>query len=265
MKSEESPDVELGDFTKLAKDYINRVGYSETVLQVLKGYIESVNGPIEKVADVGAGTGKLTQDLEHIGLQGYAVEPNDAMRAEGIRLFEGRNSFIWSKGLAEATNLPDQCADWVLMGSAFHWTDAPVALQEFQRILRPGGFFTAIWNPRNLESSAFHMDIERSIQQMVPNLKRVSSGSRANMRDMEGKLLSTSFFEDLFLIEAPYEVVMSPERYMGAWRSVNDIHAQAGDELFAQVLTTIEEKIQGMDQIVVPYLSRAFTVRSTKR
>lgn len=257
--------MELGDFTKLAKDYVNRVGYSETVLRVLKGYIESVNGPIEKVADVGAGTGKLTQDLEHIGMHGYAVEPNDAMRAEGIKLFEGRTTFVWSKGLAEVTNLPDQCVDWLLMGSSFHWADAPVALEEFHRVLRPGGFFTAIWNPRNLESSEFHMDIERSIQEMVPNLKRVSSGSRANMQNTENKLLSTPFFNDLFLIEAPHEAVMSPERYMGAWRSVNDIHAQAGDELFEQVLTMIEKKIQGMDQIVVPYLSRAFTVRSTKR
>lgn len=257
--------MQLGDFTKLAKEYVNRVGYSETVLRVLKGYIESMNGPIEKVADVGAGTGKLTQDLEGLGLRGYAVEPNDAMRAEGIKLFEGKDTFVWSKGLAEVTNLPDNCVDWVLMGSSFHWADAPVALEEFHRVLRPGGFFTAIWNPRNLESSPFHMDIEHSIQEMVPHLKRVSSGSRANMQDMESKLLSTRFFENLFLVEGPHEAVMAPERYMGAWRSVNDIHAQAGDELFEQVLNMIEGKIQGMEHVVVPYLSRAFTVRSTKR
>lgn len=58
--------MQLGDFTKLAKDYVNRVGYSETVLRVLKGYIESVNGPIRNIADVGAGTGKLTLDLEKL-------------------------------------------------------------------------------------------------------------------------------------------------------------------------------------------------------
>ena len=109
------------------------------------------------------------------------------------------------------------------------------------------------------------MDIERSIKEMVPNLKRVSSGSRANMQDMEGKLLSTCFFEDLFLIEAPHQAVMSKARYMGAWRSVNDIHVQAGDELFEQVLNMIEGKISALENITVPYLSRAFTVRSTKR
>lgn len=257
--------MELGDFTKLAKDYVNRVGYSETALRVLRSYIESVSGPVRCIADVGAGTGKLTQDLENLGLCGYAVEPNDAMRAEGIKLFEGRSTFAWSMGTAEATGLPDNSVDWVLMGSSFHWADAPVALEEFHRVLRPGGFFTAIWNPRNIESSPFHTDIENSIREMVPNLKRVSSGSRANMQDMEGKLLSTPFFEELFLIEAPHEAVMSRERYMGAWRSVNDIHAQAGDELFEKILNMIEGKISGLEQVVVPYLSRAFTVRSTKR
>lgn len=257
--------MKLGDFTNLAKDYIHRTGYSETVLRVIQSYMEVRNGSVKKVADVGAGTGKLTQDLEKLGLCGYAVEPNEAMRAEGIKLFEGKDTFIWSEGSAEQTGLPDNSVDWVLMGSSFHWTDAPIALKEFHRILKPGGFFTAIWNPRNIESSSFHMDIENTIREMVPNLQRVSSGSRANMQDMETKLLSTEFFTDLFLVEGPHEAVMSKERYMGAWRSVNDIHAQAGDELFEKVLKMIEEKISGLDQVTVPYLSRAFTVRSTKR
>lgn len=40
------------------------------------------------VADVGAGTGKLTENLIELGLHGYAVEPNDAMRGEGISYIE---------------------------------------------------------------------------------------------------------------------------------------------------------------------------------
>lgn len=256
--------MELGDFTKLAKDYVNRVGYSEIALQVIKDHIEGRNGPIQLIADVGAGTGKLTENLEQLGLRGYAVEPNDAMRAEGVKLFSGRDTFIWSKGTAEVTGLPDNSVDWVLMGSSFHWADAPVALKEFHRILRPSGFFTAIWNPRNIESSPLHMGIENKIRAMVPNMKRVSSGSRTNMQDMEKKLLSTPYFKDLFLLEAPHEATMSKERYMGAWRSVNDIHAQAGDALFEEILSMIEGEISHLDQVAVPYLSRAFTVQSTK-
>lgn len=262
--------MKQGDFTALAKDYINRPGYSEMALRIILNFVEASTPPdlshhCVKVADVGAGTGKLTENLAAIGLTGYAVEPNDAMRIEGIKLFEDKDSFTWSKGTAEETGLPDNSVDWVLMGSSFHWADTSLALKEFHRILRPGGFFTAVWNPRNIESSELHMDIENSIYAMVPNLKRVSSGSRSNMADMDKKLLSTEFFTDLFLIEANHSVVMSKERYMGAWRSVNDIHAQAGDELFGNILQMIESKIADYNEIEVPYITRAFTVRSTKK
>ncbi len=257
--------MKQGDFTTLAKEYINRTGYSETVLKVILDHITCTNGKVEKIADVGAGTGKLTENLKNIGLCGYAVEPNDAMRAEGIRILGEKDAFVWSKGFAEETGLPDNCVDWVLMGSSFHWAETERALKEFYRILRPGGFFTAIWNPRNIEKSVFHMDIENEIKNMLPGLNRVSSGSRANMKDMDQKLLSTDCFNDLFMIEGSHEAVMSKERYMGAWRSVNDIHAQAGDELFEKILQMIESKIADKDEIVVPYLSRAFTVRSTKK
>lgn len=255
--------MKLGDFTLLAESYKNRTGYSEVVLQVILAYIEKKLGrSCEKVADVGAGTGKLTENLSNIGLNGYAVEPNDAMRSAGMEIFEGNTQFIWSKGTAEATMLPDNSVDWVLMGSSFHWTDDKKALKEFYRILKPGGFFTAIWNPRDIEKSQLHMEIENMIKEIVPNLKRVSSGSRANMHDLEEKLLATGEFKELFLLEGSHDAVMTKERYMGAWRSVNDIQAQAGPERFEEIMKRIEQKVG--DEIVVPYLSRAFTVQSTK-
>lgn len=60
--------MKQGDFTNLAKDYINRPGYSLDVLRM----IARTAGMDRKdflVADVGAGTGKLTENLEVILLQ----------------------------------------------------------------------------------------------------------------------------------------------------------------------------------------------------
>ena len=114
-----------GDFTELAKYYINRPGYSTVLLNYILENVKASNGGNIVVADVGAGTGKLTEELEKIGLKGYAVEPNDAMRNEGIKIFSNKNTFEWSKGTAESTGLPDNSVDWVLMGSSFHWADAP--------------------------------------------------------------------------------------------------------------------------------------------
>ncbi len=62
-----------GDFTELAKYYVDRPGYSLELLKILKNHIIREQGREEViVADVGAGTGKLTENLEEIGIGCYA-------------------------------------------------------------------------------------------------------------------------------------------------------------------------------------------------
>lgn len=251
-----------GDFTELAKFYVDRPGYSMVLLNYIKSYIKDKLGRNIMVADVGAGTGKLTENLEQIGLTGYAVEPNDAMRQEGIRLFAGKNTFEWRVGTAEATGLPDNCVDWVLMGSSFHWTDDSKATEEFRRILRPGGFFTAIWNPRDIQRSDIHMKIEDMIYKEVPDMKRVSSGSVITTEMMAQK--TRERFKDLIFMECMHDELMSKERYMNIWKSVNDIRVQAGEEGFQRILDNIEDILADHYEISVPYKSRAWTVQCCK-
>ena len=254
-----------GDFTNLAKEYINRPGYSLNVLRMI-GRSIGMDRRDFYVADVGAGTGKLTEELVNLGLTGCAVEPNDAMREEGIKYFTqkrgGYDNFVWSKGTAENTNLKSDTFDWVLMGSSFHWANTEEALTEFHRILKPGGYFTAIYNPRDIEGHELHERIEQVVYDAIPNIKRVSSGSKKNVGDIENKLLSTKYFGNIVFTEAPHSVTMSKERYMGVWRSVNDIRVQAGEELFKEILEKISEIIQPYDEIIVPYRSRAWTVQA---
>jgi ubiquinone/menaquinone biosynthesis C-methylase UbiE len=252
--------MKQGDFTLLAKDYINRTGYSVRVLKSIATYIGAYHDGF-MVADIGAGTGKLTENLIEIGMRGYAVEPNDAMREEGIRLFGVSPRFTWAKGTAENTGLPDASVDWVLMASAFHWTDGHKALAEFHRILTPRGFLTTLWNPRALEQNELHRKIEKNIYEIVPDIQRVSSGSSKYTVGIEATLLAGDLFKNLIFMEAPHEVVMTKERYLGAWRSVNDIQAQAGMEKFKRIMNMIENEISNMQEVEVPYKTRAWTVQ----
>lgn len=251
-----------GDFTELAKFYENRPGYSKVVLECLKNHIFNCIGE-GKVADIGAGTGKLTENLTEIGLSGYAVEPNAAMRSQAA-LKNWGGGISWSEGTAEATGLEDSCVNWVLMGSSFHWADSVLAVKEFYRILVPGGFFTAIWNPRDIEGSELHKRIEDAVYTEVPKMKRVSSGKAISMEEMKEKLLYEGYFKNILFVEAPHVELMTKERYMNTWKSVNDIQVQAGEEGFHRILNKIEEIIQEFDEIEVPYLSRSWTVQSCK-
>jgi ubiquinone/menaquinone biosynthesis C-methylase UbiE len=250
--------MKQGDFTGLAKAYANRPGYSLPVLRMIARHVGLEEGDL--VADIGAGTGKLTENLKELGLDVVAVEPNDEMREEGI-LCTSRHEVKWRKGSAEDTGLAGGSVAWGLMGSSFHWTDRNRALAEFHRILKPGGCFTALWNPRDIERNPLHRRIEERIHTIAPDIKRISSGGSACTTHLTEDLLSTGHFTEPIFVEAAYEIAMSPERYLGAWRSVNDIQAQAGPERFETILSAIQEEIAGLETLRVPYKTRAWTVR----
>ena len=96
-----------------------------------------------RVADIGAGTGKLTTKLADLGAEVTAVEPDPQMLAELRRAMPAVRSV---PGSAEQIPLPDASLDAVLAGQAMHWFDMGRALPEIARVLRPGGVLAGLWN-----------------------------------------------------------------------------------------------------------------------
>ena len=135
------------------------------------------------VADLGAGTGKLTRALVATGARVIAVEPGDAMLAELRRVLPGVEAV---RGAAEAIPLADESVDAVTAGSAFHWFRHEEALPELHRVLRPGGALGVLWNSR---------DHERPLQQRISELIKpfVPSG-----RPPVGESIRTLEASDLF-------------------------------------------------------------------
>lgn len=99
------------------------------------------------VVDVGAGTGKFTVALFEHTADVVAVEPVVAMRVSYADRFPGAPVL---DGTAERIPLDDASADVVTVAQAFHWFDHRPALDEFARVLRPGGWLALIWNTRDV-------------------------------------------------------------------------------------------------------------------
>lgn len=103
-------------------------------------------GAHPRVADVGAGTGKLTRVVKALGAEVVAVEPDAAMLDTLRVAVPGVETLI---GTAERLNLPDESVDAAVLGQAWHWVDPVAGSAEIGRILKPGGTLGLIWNIRD--------------------------------------------------------------------------------------------------------------------
>ena len=248
-----------GDFSALPEDYAaTRPDYSERVLAGVIGMCSKAADALD-VVDVGAGTGIWTRMLAETGVGSVtAVEPNDEMREEGIRHTMG-SGVMWRAGTAESTGLPDGTADLVTMASAFHWAEFDSAVAEFNRILREDGVFVALWNPRLVFRNPVLQKIEDRVIELLGGCQpRVSSGFSTFTDGLGDRLRACGFFREFGYLENAHVIRFDHERYLGVWRSVNDVRVQLGEERFFEFLNFVESEVAELDHIEATYLTRAW-------
>ena len=138
-------------FSANVEDYIKyRPGYTQELIS----FINQITGGLRdsSVADIGSGTGKLTEPLLSAGATVYAVEPNPEMRAASESMLFDYKAYQSIDGTAEHSGLSDHSVDLIVAAQAFHWFDSKLAQQEFKRLLKDkNGYVFLIWNNRNNE------------------------------------------------------------------------------------------------------------------
>ncbi len=146
-------------FTGRVEEYAKyRLPYPAEVIGILTSRCGL--GREHLVADIGAGTGMLSQVFLEHGNAVLAIEPNDEMRAACERLGSAWPGLTVQDATAEETGLGDASVDFVSAGRAFHWFDQEKAAMEFRRILRPGGWVVLASNGRLRDDSPQSKDYE---------------------------------------------------------------------------------------------------------
>jgi len=247
-------------YTKQAKFYEYRPNYAPKAIDVLKKYVEADEKNNFKTVDIGAGTGNLTIMLLERGMNVTAVEPNDAMREIGIEKTEGAN-VKWVRASGTETTLPDNCADWVAFGSSFNVMDRDVALKETHRLLKDGGYFSCMWNHRDLNDPV-QMQAEKVIEEFVPEYERGTR--REDQRPVIEK--HKKLFDEIFYMETDFYYDQTIENYINAWQSVRNkywnLETEEGRELFKKITDKMKQVMP--EKFKIKYTTRCWTAKKVK-
>jgi SAM-dependent methyltransferase len=208
-------------------------------------------GDLGDVADLAAGTGKLTRVLQPHATTLVAIEPSPAMRRAfqlalpDIEVIDGR---------AEAIPLPDASLDLVTVGEAFHWFRPEPAITEIGRVLRPGGALV-------VASNEWRTDAAPWLRQVFARERaghRVHRPGRGWRRVLEGSELFDGYCESA----KPHEQELTHAAFVDLVRSmshVNSLPAEERDAFLASLRDLVGELAPR--PLVVPIRTRAVAAR----
>jgi ubiquinone/menaquinone biosynthesis C-methylase UbiE len=197
------------------------------------------------VLELGAGTGKLTEQLDALGHRVIATDPLEPMLRHLVRRLARPRAVL---ATAEQIPLRSRSVDAVIGAQAFHWFDLDRALPEIARVLRPGGHLGLVWNLRD---------------ERIPWVRRLGAliGSAPHESDPTNALLASHLFgfverstyrfwqpldrpglHDLVQSRSNVAMMSDPERD-SVLRKVDDLYDSYG---------------RGPDGMLMPYVTHCF-------
>lgn len=200
--------------------------------------------------DLGAGTGIFTRQLLPLVGRVTAVDPSASMRAS----LEASGAEVdVLEGSDVAIPLGDASVDVAFVAQAFHWFDAPRALDEIHRVLVPSGGLGLIWNERD-ESVEWVAELSRAMLWDVKQPYRVGTdfaevvarGPFVNVERIKFRHSQTLLREGL------YQRVMTTS-YISA------LDGEPLDALMKNVAVVVE---QLPEPIILPYITDVYSARA---
>lgn len=203
------------------------------------------------VLELGAGTGRLTEELVRQGHAVHATDPDPQM-LEVLR--EQVPDCSTRQASAEDIPANDASVDVVVVGQAFDSFDHERALPEIARVLRPDGHLALIHHERDAR---------------IPWVRRLGNLIGNEDQGFEPKALVASslfgFVEDHSFkhwqdVNRDSIVDLALSR-----PAIASLDTAAQEERIAQVLAFYDDYGRGMDGMQVPYVTRCFKAKVVDR
>jgi SAM-dependent methyltransferase len=204
-----------------------------------------VGSEFAHVLELGAGTGRLTEQVQALGHRVLATDPLEPMLRHLVRRLPATRAV---RATAEQIPLRGRSVDVVVGAQSFHWFELDRALPEIARVLRPGGHLGLAWNLRD---------------ERVPWVRRLGAliGTQDQKNDPTHALLSSHLFgfvesstyrfwqpldrgrlRDLVLSRSNVALMSDPERDR-VLRKVDDLYEEYG---------------RGPDGMLLPYVTYCY-------
>jgi SAM-dependent methyltransferase len=228
-------------FSNRVADYLRyRPHYPAGVLDFLR--LRCHLSPEQTIADIGSGTGFLSELFLKNGNPVFGVEPNQEMREAGEAYLGAYPRFTSINGSAEATTLPVSSVDFITVGQAFHWFKPQPTRDEFERILRADGWVAIVWNDRTLSTPGFAVSYEDLLVSFGTDYSRVRD-SYPQPRDI------CAFFghENFLTQELPNFQQLDLNSLRGRLRSSSFVPSE-GEPNFTEMMAALDSLFAAQQQ-----------------
>lgn len=148
----------------------HRPGYTERAVKIIAQAVQAVSTLGEniqyQVLEIGAGTGKLTEQLVKqlpTSSRYLALDPSRSFlevlkeKSLGVETVEGS---------ADHIPLPDSSVQVVVCAQSFHWFSDVDSLKSIHRVLTPGGALILVWNKKHYDEGWRKRIIEQRFEIM---------------------------------------------------------------------------------------------------
>jgi ubiquinone/menaquinone biosynthesis C-methylase UbiE len=203
----------------------SRPRYPQRILDILRTVIGFNETLI--IADIGSGTGLLSQLFLENGNRVLAVEPNSEMRNLAEESLSKFPKFLSIPGTAEHTGIESASVDVVTVGQALHWFNCEASSREFARILKEDGHVCIVYNDRDNEDP-FMKDYDLIVKKYARN--------RASVPSIDDTYLSKFFKNGKYSkFSLPNEQTLVLEGLLGRMTSASYMPSPSDEYQFAML------------------------------